>query len=266
MAFMHFYAQLNEIKLGPWVMAIPDDMDEDDRLDFTAEFRKLEFEPAKFMNLFRGMDFIMDEAGAIHRIQELIEEFLNKRYPEPQYKPVASFHSDTFETKDYYLPALKVFNTRDGEFYSPARTVHWKNLELRAEHIEIGEMSRLSNRYDTYKYKGDKRHKVNEVCDCGIYGSVNTEELNIYLHAQGDQAPIMLDHTFDPMQRALCIIEPANRASVFVARKGWKTSKAFISEVVNETISIAQASTLLSMVWNRKVDVAKVYENLRYQV
>lgn len=252
MALMHFYAQMGQIRVGPYLLAMPDEMDEADREHFTEMFRRMEADPGSFERFVAGLD---DRATA-EKIQNMAERYMDEVYPMPLDRVVTSFHASTFQHKDYYLPALKVLNLRDGVFYSPARTAAWKNNELIANHLEVEENDPTTRKYVVNVPKR-RPHKPSLECDCGIYGSVNTEEIGIYLNYDGDHSMVMMDPNFSMSERRLVLIEPSNKADVFIARKGWKASKAFISEIVGETISFPDASELLSMVWQRPVDVAK---------
>lgn len=235
---------------------MPDEMEGVDLRDFTDAFRMVwEKDVAGFNRKFVNVP----SQTAADKILEAAEAYMDQRYPLPQDRVFTSFNSFEFTQKDFYLPALKVFNYENGEFYSPSRFAHWKNKELKAEHIEIGRIN-----YDDKKYEMAKSqrlvHHVSATCDCGIYGSVNMEELELYFHADPFSSPIMLDPRYDPNARKLCIVEPSNNADVFIARKGWKASKVFISEIVGETISAENASDMLSMVWQRSLAVSKIIQ------
>jgi len=106
-------------------------------------------------------------------------------------------------------------------------------------------------------------------CTCGIYGSVNLEEINKYLYPIDDISTILrlnrYSYPIDDISttskiRNLYLIEPSVGADVIMCPKGWKTSSAFISEIIGETISIDEASSLLSIAWNRKIDVRRVFD------
>lgn len=253
MALMHFYAQMGMIRLGPYLLSMPDEMDEADRIAFTDAFHGYERDPYTFEKTFANRS----EKEIIEHIMQMAETFLNDRYPMPTEEVYHSFRASDFFQKDYYLPALKVLNYRDGEYFSPARPAKWTNMQLKGVHLDVEE----NDPTDPLKYvaKTNKDHIVGPTCDCGIYGSVNVEELSIYLNSDGVRSLVQMDPHFGVLNRKLCIIEPSNKADVYLARKGWKTTHAFISEVIGDTISVNDASELLSMVWKRKVDVMKVY-------
>lgn len=255
MSLMHFLAQLGSMKVGPMTLHMPDEMETSDLQDFTNSFRVRWEHDIEGFN--REFVFTPHDIAAM-KIAQLANAYMDHRYSLPEDRVFTSFQSSTFEQKDFYLPTLKVFNFKDGQFYSPSRFAHWKNKELKAEHLEIGRIS-----YDSKTYEIDRPerlvHHVSATCDCGIYGSVNVEELELYLHTTPQSSTIMLDPRYDPKDRKLCIIEPSNKSEVFIARKGWKASKAFISEIVGETMSVDDASELLSMVWNRPVNVDKIF-------
>lgn len=249
MTLMHFYAQMGQVKVGPYLVAMPDEMDHFDREEFTRLFMELE-KDHQFETIFGG---VLSDYDKTTKVREMAEHFMIDRCPEPTDSIVSSFKRSTFEHKDYYLPALKVLNYRNGQFWSPAKTVLWKNNQLKADHLEVDDL----DRYTVTKTK--KKHAVGLQCDCGIYGSVNIEELELYFHHTSQDVVLMMDPNFEVSERRLVIVEPSNNADVFIARKGWKASKVFISEVVGDTISTADASELLSMVWRRRIDVAQIF-------
>lgn len=252
MALMHFVAQMGMVRLGPFLISMPDEMEEIDRIAFTEHFRDFEHAPEAFKNEFVGLS----NSDIIAKVEIMAEAFMNYRYPKPRDQVFTSFHAATFTHKDFYLPALKVLNFKDGEFYSPARTAKWKNLELKAEHLVV-DMDLGKGKY--FVTKAQMKHKVDMVCDCGIYGSVNVEELGTYYHYTRDTGMIQMDPNFTKADRRLVIVEPSNDAGVFLARKGWKATRAFISEIVGDTMSIQDASEMLSMVWQRRIDVNQVF-------
>lgn len=96
-----------------------------------------------------------------------------------------------------------------------------------------------------------------EGCDCGIYASVNFDEIGSYLDEDdNDETP-----GEEKTKPVLCIIEPKEGADVILSRKGWRAGAAFISEIVGETIDIDAASQLLSIAWHRPIDIQRLYEN-----
>ncbi len=182
----------------------------------------------------------------------MAESYLDEKYPGPSQTPFLSFNGYTMEEKHYYMPTLKVLNRdSDGMYWSPVYTVPWVNDELLANHED--NMLGWSWSHDS--------HSIEEamgMCDCGIYGSINLNELHSYYVAE--QNALNGDHKFTRDDHRLCIIEPYSDATVWVSRKGWKASKAFISEVVGETISVPDASTLLSMVWSTPLDLSTIFK------
>jgi hypothetical protein len=96
-----------------------------------------------------------------------------------------------------------------------------------------------------------------EGCDCGIYGSVNLEEIQDFLTNEGLTTAVRVEG-----ERILCVIEPVEGVDVVITRKGWKAGAAFISEIVNETMRAEDASSLLSIAWHREIDLRRLkYEN-----
>ena len=200
------------------------------------------------------------EYDDIENLKAYIEEYMNVFYSEFDPEIVNTAHG-----KEYFLPALKVLDYNDGQYASPSHKEVWKDLELVAE-CERDDVSRFG-------YFGSYIHSVpHEDCDCGIYGSVNLEEIEYYLKMESPTL-ILVMHTHlteepsnppnIPPIKKLCIIEPSPDADVILCRKGWKASKAFISEVINETISVYEASELLSIAWKRKIDVGRVFNENR---
>jgi len=101
-----------------------------------------------------------------------------------------------------------------------------------------------------------------EGCDCGIYGSVNLEEVSKYMVAKEPNNMLITLYDRNPIgERVLCVIEPSEDADVILARKGWRAGAAFVSEIIGETITIDEASTLLSIAWHREIDLRRLYEN-----
>lgn len=202
-------------------------------------------------------------------IKEMAEALMASKYPPFSPEIVHTFN------KDYYLPALKVLE-RDskGSFFSPSRTAEWVDNELVAEcKSERGGIT-FQLTVKGYELVDPKpMHKApDESCDCGIYGSVHMEEVRGYLEKEDVQTKQVMYYgswqggppqILEEKKNVLCIIEPSEDAEVILCRKGWKASKAFISEVVGETISIAEASQLLSMAWQRNIDVRRVFNEDR---
>lgn len=205
-------------------------------------------------------------------IREMTEALMQAKYP-PFTPEIVSTLS-----KDYYLPALKVLEMdKNGKFFSPSQTGEWIHNELVAECQASGGYGhwtiRISYPFGTEEVTPVGKHKApHEDCDCGIYGSVHMEEVRGYLEKDTQiNASTMAFSSWrssppqilEEKKRVLCIIEPSEGAEVIVCRKGWKASKAFISEIVGETISIAEASQLLSMAWQRNIDVRRVFHEDR---
>ena len=183
---------------------------------------------------------------------DVIRAYLDHRYLPPVEEQFSSFNATTMEQKDYFLPGLKVLNVDEhGTYWSPSYPVPWNDGELLADHLHKG----------IFDFSPEQHHKsiadAMQTCDCGIYASVNMNELSMYLTAQFAMG---MDGRFGISDRRLCMIEPFSDATVWTARKGWKASKAFISEVIGETISIRDASALLSMVWQRPIDINEIYK------
>lgn len=187
---------------------------------------------------------------------EMITKYFDSQYPVPLARPFTSFNGFTMEQKDYFLPGLKVLNLdSDGVFWSPVYAVPWTDNELSADHHPHPAQPQLLGS----QYHPDIRSTMG-VCNCGIYASVNLTELRSYFMMEDAYARNHgMDTRFTRRDRKLCIIEPSSEAIVWQARKGWKSDKAFISEVVGETISIPDAAELLSMVWQRRLDLSTLF-------
>lgn len=210
----------------------------------------------EFYNMFCETHFRKPVVMA--ELHKMIEEFMDKKYPTPLKRVVPSFNAMTMETKEYFLPALKVLNEDDlGQLWSPAFPSVWEKNELVATHMSYG--NRIVAMYDTLHPNTDLLTAM-KTCHCGIYASVNMEELGHYIRLDGSNNIMgwSLDDRFDSSHRRLCIVEPFSDAYLFMARKGWKASHVYVSEIVGETISADDASTLLSMVWHRPIDISKL--------
>jgi len=218
-------------------------------------------------------------------IRKLIEKYMDEKYPEFEPEVVIAAHEEWLgdnvrvSTKEYFLPALKALWFDGQDFFSPQRRNKWENMELVAKCD--------ASKWYTEPYKSAHTHSApHKDCECGIYGSVNLEEMSEWLEYEdssqmlgvgfrravlGDwSTQVLPDSTMDysietaPVQRmVLCMIEPSEDAEVHLCRKGWKASKAFISEIIDETISIDQASQILSLAWKRHIDVRRVYSESR---
>jgi hypothetical protein len=78
-----------------------------------------------------------------------------------------------------------------------------------------------------------------EGCDCGIYGSVNLDEVSYHMVAREPNNMLVTLYDRNPIgERVLCIIEPSEYAEVILARKGWRAGAAFVSEIVGETLTV----------------------------
>jgi hypothetical protein len=215
------------------------------------------------------------EVSDMPDIKALADQHYDKLYP--------PFEPDVIctPTKDYYLPALKVLKRSGGRYFSPQKESEWKDMELvarceqdsgpwlggRMKYVQLpnGDIDIVA--VGTEEYPSLPRHEApDSECDCGIYGSVNMDELFGYFQPSGAEfyARMVLGR-YDAHPRdtgvALCIIEPSPDAKVILCRKGWKASKAFISEIVDKTISIDDASNLISIAWHRPMNIRMLYEN-----
>lgn len=197
-------------------------------------------------------------------IGRYIDSYMSYKYPKPSLEIFSTFE------KQYWLPALKVLEKGpDGIMISPKYKENWVDGELVAE-CKSDSMwgpgllytTLNASNYavvETTRIEGPKHEAPHEACECGIYGSVNIDEILMYCNT-GISQSLGNNYRF-PEDKALCIIEPYPDAKTIICRKGWKTSHAFISEIVYETISWQDASHLLSMVWNRNIDIRRIYEN-----
>lgn len=214
-------------------------------------------------------------------IQEYIDSYMDAAYPE--FEPEVVHRMDSSgEIKDYYLPALKALWFDGKDFFSPQKDTKWEGMELAAECYQL----------DLFKgYTKSPHSAPHDGCDCGIYGSVNIEEVNEwkdfdymahthvskYSHYGVQPTMFWIDDITDPSEvvahpsaieepegrMVLCVIEPSVDATVHLARKGWKASNAFISEIIGETISIEDATEILSLAWKRQINVRGVFNENR---
>lgn len=210
-------------------------------------------------------------------IKKIVEHYFEKTYPnfEPQVI--------VWNEKEYWLPALKVLSYYKGKFTSPSNYAVWDNMELRAECSKTKVLVSLAP--DPFKEHIKSHESPSEDCVCGIYGSVNVEEIYDYLYRHFVSNSTMrtwrITPTFtlidgfdvddiraytkppinDEPKNVLCIIEPFPDAKVIRTRKGWKASHAFISEILPDTMRLDEARGLLSIAWNRDIDVRSLYEN-----
>lgn len=215
----------------------------------------------------------------LYHIRESFESAMDSLYP--PFEPEIVHAVD----KDYFLPALKVLVYQDDKYFSPQQQAWWKDMELEAGcapspwNFGAPITKALPNGQIEVTFDTPTPHAApKEDCDCGIYGSVNLEEVHTYLM---EGVPVQMQRQVNQLQghwiasygtldgepvepvirRKLCIIEPSPGAKVILCRKGWKASGAFISEIVGETISPEEASNLLSIAWNRKIDIRRLHEN-----
>ena len=217
-------------------------------------------------------DLIEDmEKSDAEKISKSLNEMMDSLYP-----PFEPEILTNISGKEYYLPALKVLE-KDylGQYYSPSKRNRWNNMELTAKcaHRDI-------NFYYYISESNQEPHDApDENCDCGIYGSVNLEEVESYLvpgerifglpspqiFQQTYRQPFtqVIDTEYKSPKRVLCIIEPSPDAKVILCRKGWKASKVFISEIIPDTMSIDEASAILSMGWHRELDIRRIYNENR---
>lgn len=228
------------------------------------------------------------ESVDVENIHKLLDNYFETRCP--VFEPEIVYGLD----KEYFLPALKVLKYKEGKFSSPSLDVEWVDGELQAK-CESRYGVRLGNPRYVRKADGtselqfdniseERRHDApTDNCDCGIYGSVNLDEIKEYLGIQyphnmwmayPQQIGIISDYENDfpsevqsyrkepVIRNVLCIIEPSPDAKVIMCRKGWKASHAFISEIIGQTITQSEASQLLSIAWKREIDIRRLeYEN-----
>lgn len=185
-------------------------------------------------------------------IKGMVDNYFDVVYPDFEPEVVT-----TADGKEYWLPALKVLDHHKDDLFSPRFPVKWQDMELKA----ICNLPFLYGNYmPDYAKKIPAHNPPGEECDCGIYGSVHLEEIAKYLFNKED-THIATMFRKEETHRVLCIIEPSPNAEVIICRKGWRASRAFISEVVGDTISVDETSGILSMSWKRNIDVRKIYEN-----
>jgi hypothetical protein len=215
------------------------------------------------------------EARDWKEVQKQIDFIFDRLYPsfDPQVLTTFSPIAGQGAVKEYFLPALKVLVCRDGKYFSPQRGAEWKDMELEAS-CHAANMKVDFDGISTFEPTG--HNAPHEGCDCGIYGSVNIEEITEWLFREnGQQRRYMMTGKWDwdkgtytesqivieEPRNVLCIVEPYPDATVHLCRKGWKASKAFISEIVGETISQSDAERLISEAWQR---VVKLEFDIRY--
>lgn len=161
-------------------------------------------------------------------IERLIQDYYSKMEIEPEIISTAD--------KDYYLPALKVLHLYKDRIVSPSWRKVWTDNRLDAA-------CGISRRFQTFRAL-PAHPAPDESCECGIYASVNLTEIMNYFRSSPNSI--------------LTIIEPEPDAKVVLCLKGWRASSAFISEIIGETMSVDDASNLLSIAWKRNLDVRKV--------
>lgn len=226
------------------------------------ESRFNETEPEDIQMIRDRLEYLLvtgelDATLSMDELMGMLTDYFDEHYPEPQKEIYHSFDGQTMEQKDYYLPALKVLILNGkGEYVSPIYQATWEDCELMATHQSS----------DSFPFpSAGIMHSVIESdmgrCNCGIYASVNLSEIKTYYQAEQHTAAFTfgMNPYYGQEDRRVCIIEPMSDAVVWTARKGWKSNHVFISEVIGETISFEDASTLLSMVWQRPLDVSTLY-------
>ena len=194
------------------------------------------------------------EKKDIDAISRLIDLYFENTYPEFEPEIVHA------QYKDYFLPALKILDWDGQDFYSPQRKTRWGGNELDAKCVRYNEGWNGMG-YQIIAHK-KYNHSIKD-CDCGIYGSVNLEEIQDYCITTVSGAFIPMDNDPIPeriIEKKLVLIEPSPNADIILCRKGWKASHAFISEIVGETISIEDTSRLLSIAWHREIDVQELFK------
>lgn len=225
------------------------------------------------------------ESVDIENIHKLLDNYFETRCP--VFEPEIVYGLD----KEYFLPALKVLKYKEGKFLSPGFDNEWVNGELQAKcesryGIRLGYPKYVKKSDGTTELQFDgtydeSRHDAPaDECDCGIYGSVNLDEIKEYLGIQypynvwtspqfsvnasyqGFDVEVQAYRKEPVIRNVLCLIEPSPDAKVIMCRKGWKASHAFISEIIGQTITQSEASQLLSIAWKREIDIRRLqYEN-----
>lgn len=243
---------------------------------------------ASFSHQITSEDEDLEESDR-YNIRLLIENYFKSTYP--LFEPEVVTRLDG---KEYFLPALKVLVRVGNDYMSPGYESKWKDGELMAickkdtiaaranlivrSNGEIG----VDPNFEESAIYGSSHDAPDDNCECGIYGSVNIEEVIAYLEQNfkaslyqqalmgtlGSMYANLNPYTIPdaPIKNVLCLIEPSPDAKVIMCRKGWKASHAFISEIVGETISWDDAYQVLSLSWKRSIDLAqlyRVYENRR---
>jgi len=207
----------------------------------------------QYMNAYPySVDEDVEKFDLLHVHLPDIGRYMDHMYPD--FEPEVVYGFD----KEYYLPALKVLDYWNGSFYSPSRTSEWKDGELIAYCLRDLQYASMFDEQDI------KPHEApHEMCTCGIYGSVNLEEIAEYLIPDSNSVyyPPSSPSTSAIRNRHLCIVEPYPEAKVIRTRKGWKASHAFISEIVGQTIPVPHVNELLSMAWKRRINIRRIYEN-----
>lgn len=204
-----------------------------------------------------------DEVLSVDMLVKLFRDYFDRTYQMPDSEMFHSFNGYTMEQKDYFLPGLKVlhWDKVNEVFWSPVYYTPWYDNQLSAGHL-----IRNLQQPDVTHRDHLNMDTAMVSCDCGIYASANMSELSSYFSLPDNQSRSLgMDIRFRREDRRLCIIEPFSDATVWMARKGWKASKAFISEIVGDTIGVMEASELMSMVWHRRMDLTTIFDKEMFQ-
>jgi len=212
----------------------------------------------------QGEPWLPDDAETrdYEEVRKHIDRIMDDVYP--PFDPQVLTALSPAGIKEYFLPALKVLVYRDGKYFSPQRGAEWKDMELEA----YCQSTNIKVTFDGATIEPTGHIAPHEGCDCGIYGSVNIEEIAEWLFKPSEQQRRYMtmgdwdwkEGTYieskivvEEPRNVLCIVEPYPGATVHLCRKGWKASKAFISEIVWETISEEGARSLLENAWQREI-------------
>jgi hypothetical protein len=243
------------------------------RLLFASGLQEVELVDATYVREHYLRQFYVEHyerALPWSEVVDFADTYLKVAYGSPlTTKLVSSFNAMTMQRKDYFMPALKVMHMDEtGKLWSPVYPVSWPDDHMVGRHVVLESANVFDNleHYHMDFHTCQEYHGLSntprEDCDCGIYGGVNLEELQEYFWAPpGGGRLFNMDKKFSQSTRRLCIIEPDQDSFIYPARKGWKADSAFISEIVGDTMSVKDASELLSIVWNRRLDVSRVMEN-----
>jgi hypothetical protein len=216
-------------------------------------------------------EWLPDDAEASDRtaLKKNIDRFLDEIYPpfEPQVLTVFSPIAGQGIVKEYYLPALKVLLHYNEAYFSPQRRSEWRDMELTAVCQNENPLQYIDNPDGSIDVLG-YNNPPHVGCECGIYGSVNLEEISEWYSRMNTRmyqamsaglwsTALLGESTVSQPHAVLCIVEPSPGATVHLCRKGWKASRAFISEIVGDTISVRDAENLLSNAWQREIKLWK---------